>query len=107
MLLDEKILTFAEAAKTLPKIGGRRPHAPSVWRWARKGIGGVKLECRRVGARFCTTAEALERFSKTLSEIEPAPRPLPLQNPSIPIRTPATRQREIARAEATLAAAGI
>ena len=71
MLLSEKIFTFAEAAKHLPRIDGRRPHTSTVWRWARRGIGGVRLECLRVGGRYVTSAEALERFAEQLARQRP------------------------------------
>jgi len=103
MLLNETILTFAEAAKSLPSFHGKRVHTSTIWRWARKGLHGVKLETRRLGSRFITSAEALDRFSKALSEIELPQRPAP------PPKKTTNRQREksIARAEATLRAGGI
>lgn len=70
MLLTEELLTFTQATKRLPKIGGKRPHASSIWRWARKGVQGVRLECRKIGGRFVTSAEALERFTRALAEVE-------------------------------------
>ena len=71
MLEDETILSFSEAAKKLPSINGRKPHGSTLWRWARRGIGGIRLESRRLGGRFVTSMEALERFSTALSEIPP------------------------------------
>ena len=104
MLCDETVLTFSEAAKVLPRLNGKRLHASTIWRWARKGLSGVKLETRRVGARFVTSAEALDRFAKRLAEIElpehpkaDTPRP----------RSSARRGKALARAESRLAAAGI
>ena len=69
MLNNEQILTFSEAANALPPIGGKRPHASTIWRWARKGCRGVRLEVRRLGGRFVTSIEALDRFSKTLERL--------------------------------------
>jgi hypothetical protein len=112
MLQEETILTFAEAAKALPKVNGKRPHAATLWRWARKGIKGVCLETRRVGGRFVTSPEALERFTKSLAEI-PLHTP-PNTPPTAPAvvtaprpRSERQRSRDIARAESELAAAGI
>ncbi len=68
-MLDETVLTFSEAAERLPAINGRKIHASSVWRWARKGIGGVYLESRRLGGRYLTSLEALERFAEKLSKL--------------------------------------
>ncbi len=103
MLLSEQIVTFSEAAKALPKLNGKRPHPSTLWRWARKGCRGVKLEVRRLGGRFVTSMEALERFSKELGEVELPDRPAP------PPKLPTNRQRlkSIERAKKNLEAVGI
>ena len=62
MLLNEECLSFIDAAKRVPKINGKQVHSSTVWRWARKGCRGVKLECRLLGGRFITSVEALDRF---------------------------------------------
>jgi len=103
MLLDEQILTFSEAAKSLPSFHGKHIHASTIWRWARRGSHGIKLETRRIGSRFVTSAEALERFSKALAEIDLHDRHTPPPEES----TNRQRQRSIERAEATLRAGGI
>ena len=104
MLADEKILTFTEAARTLPPIAGKRCHPSTICRWARKGCKGVRLEVRRLGGRFVTSIEALERFSEALAAID-----LP-EHPEAPApRLPTDRQRakSIGRAEKVLTAEGI
>jgi hypothetical protein len=70
MLTNETVLTFSEAAAHLPRLHGRKIHASSVWRWARKGVQGIRLETLRLGGRFVTSLEALERFGKALAEID-------------------------------------
>ena len=72
MLLEEKVVSFTEAAKALPVINGRKIHPSALWRWARKGVKGVRLETRRLGGRFVTSMEAIERFSKALAEVDAA-----------------------------------
>ncbi|MGB2985455.1 MAG: DUF1580 domain-containing protein [Phycisphaerae bacterium] len=104
MLHDEHVVTFSEAARSLPKVNGRRPHASSIWRWVRKGIRGVKLESRRVGGRFVTSLEALERFSKALAEIDLPDRP---KTTSGRRATSRQRAKPIKKAEAVLTAGGI
>ena len=103
MLCDEEVLSFTEASKILPKVNGRRPHASTIWRWARKGCQGVRLEVRRLGGRFLTSREALERFSERLGAIELPERPATA--PKQPIAK--QRQRSIERANRVLAGAGI
>ena len=107
MLMTEKILTFSEAARRLPKVGGKRPHPSTIWRWGRKGLHGIRLETRRVGGRFVTSEEALERFTKELAEIEPpsasiASSPLTVKGG----RSEAAREKAIADADARLIARG-
>jgi hypothetical protein len=103
MLSTENVVTLSEAAAHLPRLNGRKPHTSTLWRWARKGIRGIKLETRRVGGRFVTSVEALDRFAKTLSEIPLADRPDPPPKPP----TDRQRQRSVEQAERTLAKAGI
>lgn len=103
MLTDETVLTFTEAAKLLPKLNGKRPHASSVWRWARKGVQGVRLETRRIGGRFVTSVEALERFTQALADIDLPDTPAPPPKP----RTPRARARAVEKAEGECTAAGI
>jgi len=72
MLLNEECFSFSAIAKRLPKINGNKIHPSAIWRWARKGVKGVRLETRRLGGRFVTSMEAIERFSKALAEVDPA-----------------------------------
>ena len=105
MLFDEQPLSLSDAAKALPRINGKRPHSSTLWRWARKGLQGVKLETRRLGGRFVTSIEALERFSKQLAEIE-----LPDSGPVLrreKSRTEHQRQLDIESAEKYLDARGV
>ena len=104
MLHDETVLTFSEAAARLPRLNGKKIHASSLWRWARKGISGVRLETRRLGGRFVTSIEALDRFSRKLAEIDVADR-----GPAVfrkKTRTEKQRQRDTERAEKELTQQG-
>lgn len=66
-LKTEQLISLSEAAKTLPRTNGKKVHDSTLWRWARKGIRGVKLEYVRVGSRICTSVEALSRFLSALT----------------------------------------
>ena len=103
-MLQENLVTFSQASAILPRIGGKRPHVSTIWRWARKGCRGVKLETVRLGGRFLTSIEALERFGKALAEQPLNDNPPPKPPPT---RTNKQRERSIARAERELAVAGI
>lgn len=110
MLHDETILTFSEAAARLPLVNGKRPHASTVWRWARKGIGvqGIKLEALKLGGRFVTSFEALERFGRALAAADTLPTVIAEKTPRPDrCRPDARREMDIARAEAEVEAVGV
>ena len=108
MLQTETVMTFAEAAAKLPRLNGKRIHTSTLWRWARKGIGGIRLETRRIGSRFVTSIEALDRFTKALAEADQATESHSSdKSVTPPSRTELQRELDIERAEATLAEAGI
>lgn len=67
----EELLPLAEAAKPLPKRrNGSRPHASTLYRWAKDGLSGVRLEVLRVGDTTCTSWEALQRFFQRLTALK-------------------------------------
>ena len=66
----ETPLTFTDACRSMPKVGGRELHPSTLWRWARKGIKGVRLEYARLGGRIVTTTAAITRFSQALAEVD-------------------------------------
>ena len=41
---------------------GKSISPATLWRWARKGIGGVRLEVIRMGGRWLTTDKAFAEF---------------------------------------------
>jgi hypothetical protein len=101
---NEELLSLVEATKTIPPIDGKRPHASSLWRWASKGVRGVKLEHLRVGRRVVTTREALQRFFQAVAEAPKPERP-PLRR-KLRGRTEKQRDRDIERAKENLRARG-
>jgi Protein of unknown function (DUF1580) len=84
---SEKLLSFSEAAKTLP----HRVHLNTLHRWRLRGIKGTKLETVLVGGRRMTSVESLHRFIAKCSG-DPAPSE----------STPAKRRKEIDAAEREL-----
>lgn len=108
MLQSERLLTFTQAARTLPPIEGRRLHPSTVWRWASKGTKGVRLEALRLGGRWLTSAEALERFGvaladRTRADLESNRDDIPMS----PVADKQIREVEIRKAERQLDRAGI
>jgi hypothetical protein len=54
---------------------GRRPHAATVHRWILRGVGGVHLEAVKLGGRWATSVEAVDRFIDRLTHAATAPAP--------------------------------
>ena len=65
---SENLVGLAEAGLHLPAhADGKRIHPSTLYRWARTGFSGVRLETIRVGRRLCTSRQALQRFCEGLS----------------------------------------
>ena len=111
-LLFESLISFGQAAKLVPPYRGTKPNAnPStLFRWAYTGVKlpngeRLKLEAIRLGNRWLTSKEALQRFSDTLSA---ARRPIddnPLPQGSV--RTPSRRLKGSERAAQELGEFGL
>jgi len=94
-LTSEQLLTLSEAARLLPG----RVHVSTLHRWRLRGVQGIHLDTAFVGGRRYTSREALARFSEAVTAAR--------DGISSPIRSPASRERAIKRAERELDAAGI
>jgi hypothetical protein len=92
---NEQIVTFAEAARSLPG----RPNITTLWRWRNRGVRGVKLEVACVGGRTYTSREALARFLERVTAAK--------NGEPIPSRSNRQREREQHAATLKLQAAGI
>jgi hypothetical protein len=102
----EKPIPLAEACKLVPPARqGKRTHLSTLLRWilrgARNPAGGiVRLEAVRLGSRWMTSREALQRFAEALTPSTDTPAPA----------TPCTtgqRRRASERAAAELDRIGI
>lgn len=95
---SETVLSFADAARQLPKRrGGKRVNIATLYRWASQGFRGVFLEYLQVGGTRCTSLEALDRFFQGCTP----------GNGSTPCAsTSRSRSRRVQRAEKSLASRG-
>lgn len=99
-ILQEHQIFATDAPRYLASGKNGRPiHPLTIIRWIRCGVRGIKLEAVRLGHRWVTSTEALERFTERLTE--------PQKNPAQEIRPPAARQRELERAERLADAEGL
>ena len=63
------LLTINQAARRLPGS----PHPSTIWRWRKKGIGGVRLCTVLVGGRRYITVEVLEQFIASMTASRETP----------------------------------
>jgi len=102
----EKVMSLAAATRIVPPgRNGKRTHISTLVRWIQRGARGpagdrIRLEAVRLGGRWLTSQEALQRFMERLT---PALEPGQMAQP----RTPAERLRSSERAGAELARLGI
>jgi hypothetical protein len=68
-ILDEQLITMAEAARVTPG----RPHLSTLWRWATSGFRGQRLETVTVGGKRLTSKEAVMRFADATNRARPNP----------------------------------
>lgn len=96
-------LRLADVPRRL-NVPGRAPgqvvSLPTVWRWAMRGLRGVRLRTAKIGGHTCTTQAWVREFFEMLS----ADRDVPTAPPR---RTPTQRQRAATRARRELRSAGI
>jgi len=55
----QDVVPINRAAALFP---GNQPHLATIWRWAQRGVRGIKLETVAIGGRRYVSPEAVERF---------------------------------------------
>lgn len=104
-LATESTLSLSHAARLLPAGRGDRPVSLScVLRWVLRGARSpngdlVRLDALRLGGRWITSREAIQRFAEALT-----PR---LVDDARVRRTPTARQRASERADRALEKLGV
>jgi hypothetical protein len=83
-LASETPLSLAAATRLIPPgRNGRKTHISTLLRWIFAGVRGpngtrVHLEAARLGARWITSQEAIQRFMESLTpQTETPPTPTP------------------------------
>jgi hypothetical protein len=106
---SEQLIPLADATRRIPPArSGKRSHFSTLLRWVTKGTAGpdgrtIHLEALRVGGRWMTSAEALQRFFVALTpRLEEEP-----PEPPAPPPTPTQRQRAHHAAEKRLQRIGL
>jgi hypothetical protein len=96
-LSTETTFPLGELPRHVPARNGRRMHLSTGFRWASRGIRGVRLETIRVGGLLVTSVEALQRWCEQLTAEDGDPAP----------HTSAQRERAAEAAEVQLDKIGI
>ena len=104
---EDPVALEAATALIPPARGGRKTHLSTLLRWGLKGVKGptgaiVRLEIVRIGCRWFTSREALQRFSTALTPCLDTD----ATTPATP-RMPARRQRTSEAAAKELERLGI
>lgn len=96
----EDLLTLCRAAAEIPnRASGRGVNTSTVWRWAQRGVRGVRLETVLIGSIRFTSRQAIKRFFAATTAAA--------NGEVAPIPTDKQRQRAIEAANRALDAAGI
>jgi len=102
---ERKIPLAVAAAETPPARNGKKTHLSTLLRWVLTGAKApdgtrVRLEAIRLGGRWFTSREALQRFAEALTpRFDGDPPPAP--------RSPARRRRASDRAARELEKLGV
>ncbi|MGE5610671.1 MAG: DUF1580 domain-containing protein [Bacillota bacterium] len=100
-LLDEGLITIAQAAKLVPGRNGKSSHFCRVYDWVLHGTaGGIRLEAVRCGGVWYTSKPALRRFFERATEAK-------LTGKAPAMRTPRERSRAVEAAKRQLQSEGI
>ncbi len=94
-LSTEPVEPFSALARKVPSRTGKNGvHVATVWRWAKNGVHGVKLDSVMVGGTWMSSVPALHRFfaATTAASGDSSPS----------IRTSSQRERAITAAEQEL-----
>ncbi len=101
--LNDELLTAAEAAKIFPRVAGKKPHLTCIWRWAKQGVGGIRLEHVVISRTLFTTREALCQFFRDLAAAPLSRQGYDSMRPGV--RIAAQRRRDFIAARKRLEAA--
>jgi hypothetical protein len=89
--VSENLIPFRDVPRRLPRgRGGKRLNISTVFRWASRGVLGIRLEFVQVGGTRMTSEAGFSRFFARLTG---SPSDVPC------VRSPRKREQEIAAAE--------
>lgn len=80
-LFTETVVPLGAYPDHVPKLNGRRLHRTAAYRYAKRGVRGVKLEVVQLPSGLCTSREAIQRFIERLTQARNNSQP-PLKDPA-------------------------
>ncbi|TWT69345.1 DUF1580 domain-containing protein [Crateriforma conspicua] len=98
-LHPDRMMRLGASAGIVERITGERPHPSTIYRWATRGLKGVKLRTAFAGGHRRTTEQWIREFFANITEA--------VDGEAVDPPTPSNRKREINRAAAELDEAGI
>ena len=78
---QETLVTFSELP-AIYKKRGRSISLPTLYRWALRGLCGIRLERAVRNGQICTSLEALDRFDFAVEEVKLGPQVVKLTSAS-------------------------
>jgi hypothetical protein len=77
-LAQESRLALSEAARHLSTLTGTKVSVSRIYRWITRGVGHplarvVRLQAAKVGGRWVTSKEAIDRFLADLGPVQQTP----------------------------------
>lgn len=65
---DDNLIPLSQVPRIFPtRSNGKTVHISAVYRWAQRGVRGVRLETLKVGGTSYTSIEAVQRFAEELT----------------------------------------
>ncbi len=108
--VKQNLLTLADVARQLPPgPTGRKPSACAIWRWATKGLDGIRLPALRLGSTWYVRPSDLEAFGEQLARrsLEKLDKPAAPAQAKPKARSEARRARDIEQAREVLRREGV
>jgi len=81
VILEGQLLSLSQAVRLLwmPRRNGRPIHVATLYRWATRGVKGVRLQTVMVGRTRCVTEQALHEFFDSLGQYNETQRSAPIR----------------------------
>lgn len=73
---EDELISLRDACREIPGT----PHLSTVYRWVKRGVGGVRLEAARVGGRLFVRRAAIREFIRETNSVTRRPSTVDAEN---------------------------